>query len=1108
MNRTLFIFFAVAVVWLPRILHASGLPHHVLSVRIDPDRGTLVSEDRVTLPASSGAEAYFTLHAGLEPAVTTPGAVLRKTAEVPGAVPLERFQVTLPAGVHAFTVKYSGAIRHPLEQVGDEQARGYKSTGGIISDEGVFLSGSSGWYPELGAGLVTFELETAMPGSWDTVSQGERTDQKSGDGATVTRWNSPEPQEEIYLVAGRFTEFLRPAGKTATMVFLREPDSGIASKYLDATAGYLSLYEKLIGPYPYKKFALVENFWETGFGMPSFTLLGPTIIRLPFIINTSYPHEILHSWWGNCVFPEYGKGNWSEGLTAYLADHLLKEQQGQGAEYRLTTLQKYADYVREGRDFPLTRFTSRHSSATEAVGYGKSLLFFHMLRLEMGDRAFIDGLRLFYGRHRFSTASWEDLRASFETASGKKLAAEFGQWLRRPGAPELRLERASALQPGGGHAVRFRVRQEQGGTPYRLHIPLAVTLEGDQQAFQAAVFLSGRSQTYTLEVPGRPLRIDLDPEFDVFRRLSRDEIPPAISQALGSRKLLVVLPASAGEGLLSAYRELARSIAGSGPDEVVVKLDREVGEMPRDSSVAVLGWENRLLPKALLSLSGYPVNADGESVRLGSADLPKRGRSFVLTAPGEDRDAAVLIIATDRAEALPGLGRKLPHYHKYSYLAFEGGEPENVAKGRWPVLDSPLTAHLPGTDRKQARVGMGKLGTRKPLAELPPFFSKERMMETVRFLSGPGLKGREPGTPELEQAAAYIAEKFREAGLSPGGDGDGSYYQEWGDLELTRNMRNVIGVIPGTRPERAQESVVVGAHYDHTGPGMPAGRAEDRGKLHPGADDNASGVAVLIELARVLRENFTPRRSIVFVAFDGEELGKKGSKFYVANERRYPAVKAVGMLNLDTVGRLEKRKLLALGADTAGEWPHIFRGAAFVTGVEIEMAADDLDSGDQRSFAEAGIPAVQLFSGPHLDYHRPTDTAEKIDANGLAKVAAVAKEAVEYLADREEPLTPAGTSRTTAGAGPGTKRKVSLGAVPDFAFGGEGMRLSGVVPGSPAEQAGMKEGDVIVRVNAAPVKGLKDLSDILKTMKSGEKASVVFLREGKEMKIEAEVREH
>ena len=323
----------------------------------------------------------------------TPGVKITKEADALRAVPVEVYRVRLPAGTRTFTLQYRGVIDHPLEAAGAEQARGFQDSPGLITGDGVVLSGNTNWYPDTGTGLMTFELEVTLPEKWDAVSQGERTLHELKKKKTTVRWRSPEPQEEIYLVAAKFIEYDKPAGHAEAMAFLRTPDPGLAGKYLDATASYLALYDKLIGPYPYKKFALVENFWETGFGMPSFTLLGPKIIRLPFIINTSYPHEILHNWWGNSVFPEYEKGNWSEGLTAYLADHLMKEQQGGGAEYRLDTLQKYADYVLGGRDFPLTQFRTRHSPSSEAIGYGKALMFFHMLRLELGDDVFKQGIQ-------------------------------------------------------------------------------------------------------------------------------------------------------------------------------------------------------------------------------------------------------------------------------------------------------------------------------------------------------------------------------------------------------------------------------------------------------------------------------------------------------------------------------------------------------------------------------------------------------------------------------------------------------------------------------------------------------------------------------------------
>jgi len=178
-----------------------------------------------------------------------------------------------------------------------------------------------------------------------------------------------------------------------------------------------------------------------------------------------------------------------------------------------------------------------------------------------------------------------------------------------------------------------------------------------------------------------------------------------------------------------------------------------------------------------------------------------------------------------------------------------------------------------------------------------------------------------------------------------------------------------------------------------------------------------------------------------------------------------------------------------------------------VTGVDIETVSQELDSSDQKSFQEKGVPAVQLFSGPNADYHRITDTFDKIDAEGLVKVAAVAKEAVEYLAGRSEPLTGAGAAPATTQPSTKTERKVSLGTIPDFSYQGKGFRLSGVMPGSPAEAAGMKEGDVIIRINTVSVGGLKDFSDILKTLKPGDRVNIAFLRTGREMKVDAVVQE-
>jgi aminopeptidase N len=701
----------------PLSVNASDLVHHDLKVTLSPAEHRLSVIDAITLPAGTPDELTFELHAGLRPESTSPGVKLTKEGDVDRAVPVEVYRVRLPAAVRAFTLKYRGVIDHPLEEAGAEQARGFRDSPGLITSEGVVLSGNTSWYPELGEGLMTFALEVELPEKWDAVSQGERTLHELKEKKTVVRWQASEPQDEIYLVAAKFTEYDKPTGRAEAMAFLRTPDPGLAGKYLDAAASYLALYEKLIGPYPYKKFALVENFWETGFGMPSFTLLGPKIIRLPFIINTSYPHEILHNWWGNSVFPEYEKGNWSEGLTAYLADHLMKEQQGDGAEYRLNTLQKYADYVSAGKDFPLAQFRSRHSSSSEAIGYGKGLMFFHMLRLELGDDAFKRGIQGFYKNYAFRSAGFDELRMSFETASGKDLAREFEQGVARTGAPVLTVSEANTLAVRDGFILSARLEQTQPGEAYFLRVPVAVTMGGRDKTFQTIVEMRGKKMEMNLRVPGRPVRLDIDPEFDLFRRLDREELPPAISQALGAKKMLVLLPASAPKELLQAYRELASSIGRSGPDEVEVRLDAEAQALPSDRAVTLLGWENLFLNEATAALSGYEVRINPKAVRINRTEIKRSGHAFVFSARlPKNKDLALLFIAADRSAALPGLGRKLPHYHKYCYLAFEGAEPDNVAKGRWPVVNSPLSVLLPDADGRAHKVGIGKLTAREPLA--------------------------------------------------------------------------------------------------------------------------------------------------------------------------------------------------------------------------------------------------------------------------------------------------------------------------------------------------------------------------------------------------------
>ncbi|VFN07434.1 MAG: Peptidase family M28, partial [Candidatus Kentron sp. G] len=261
------------------------------------------------------------------------------------------------------------------------------------------------------------------------------------------------------------------------------------------------------------------------------------------------------------------------------------------------------------------------------------------------------------------------------------------------------------------------------------------------------------------------------------------------------------------------------------------------------------------------------------------------------------------------------------------------------SKGRWPVTDSPMT--------KLFREGAERAKLPASIALIDPVssFDAARMMETVRYLSDGKRQGRGLGSRGLEQAAEYIAESFRQAGLKPGGD-NGGYFQSFtarGKDGEPRTTKNVIGVIPGRHPQLSARNLVIGAHYDHLGLGWPDVREYNKEKVHPGADDNASGVAVMLELAQVLGREHQPGRTIVFAAFSAEEAGRLGSKHYVENERNYPVSQAIAMLNLDSVGRLFDNKLMVLGAQTASEWQHIVT-ARVISGVASHIQVEETEA--------------------------------------------------------------------------------------------------------------------------------------------------------------------
>jgi aminopeptidase YwaD len=379
-----------------------------------------------------------------------------------------------------------------------------------------------------------------------------------------------------------------------------------------------------------------------------------------------------------------------------------------------------------------------------------------------------------------------------------------------------------------------------------------------------------------------------------------------------------------------------------------------------------------------------------------------------------------------------------------------------------------------------------------------------RLQRDIAWLADDRLEGRGTGTAGNDSAAAWLARRHASLGLRPLA-ADSGYLQRFvaRSAQMAHEGRadgmatqNVVAVVPGRDPALRGEYVVIGAHFDHLGR-SPAGAMDPEAKdaIRNGADDNASGTAAVLELARLFAAR-PARRSIVVAHFSGEELGLLGSQWFV-DHAPVPLDSIVAMVNFDMVGRLRNDKLIVYGVTTARELPGIVDSANVAPRLAISAVGDGFGPSDHSSFYAKGIPVLHFFTDLHEDYHRASDDAAKIDAPGEARVVAVAERVVREIADRPVRLTPVRSAAPAPVAGGREGSNVYLGSIPDMSAGDTlGLRLSGVRGGSPADAAGLRAGDVIVELGGRPVKDLYSYSDALYAHQPGDRVAIVFLRNG------------
>jgi len=377
----------------------------------------------------------------------------------------------------------------------------------------------------------------------------------------------------------------------------------------------------------------------------------------------------------------------------------------------------------------------------------------------------------------------------------------------------------------------------------------------------------------------------------------------------------------------------------------------------------------------------------------------------------------------------------------------------------------------------------------------------QRVLADVRFLADDRQEGRGVGTAGLGRAGAYIRDAFARAGLQ-------ASFQDFtipADAPAVLHTalagtatRNVVAILSGASPTLRGEVVVIGAHYDHLGlGGFGAMDPDSTGRVHNGADDNASGTAALLEVARLLTSR-RPARTIVFVAFSGEELGTLGSSFFVQHPMPQPVDSIYAMLNMDMVGRLRSARLLALGSATAKEFPALLDSLNTPPRFDLHASGDGWGPSDHAVFFAARRPVLHFFTDLHDDYHRSTDDWNKINVSGLAQVAQFVADLAWTLANRPGPLTFVDAPRPLATAGGGSGYGAYLGTIPDMtgSGGATGVRITGVRAGSPAEQAGLKGGDVITAIGAKVVANLFDMTEALRSHRPGDTVVIEVRRDG------------
>lgn len=566
-----------------------GIVSHELKIELDPETHMISATDMVTLDGPVSGLFNFVLNKNFTiESITCNGSDLdftemeffgSDTGEVDASSNLMIVQANLDSDM--FEISYSGEIYDPIDPgKALSHVRG-DYTSGLIAPEGIYLSSESGWYPDTWDSMALYSIQVYLPEGWVSISQGNKIVEEGG----YDVWWTDVASDGCVLVANQYFVNSRVIGDVVCSTYFYQDNPDLSNQFLDKLEDYLPIYSDLFGPYPYSRFDVVENFFSTGYGMPGFTLLGSHVLMMPYAtLEGSLGHELVHCWWGNYVYPDWENGNWCEGLTAFSTNYLWNEIAGgeeQAKDYRFGQMMKYSIQVTDEDEYPIRQFRSKWTEVDGHIGYGKTAGVFIQLRDIVGEDIFFESLREITRRFGGKHADWDDFENVFEGLSGKDLTTFFDSWIETTDLPDLHLENISTTEEEDGWVTSYRVAQD--GTQFQLSLPVLITTV-DGETAELKTELNGTVVEARIKTAEKPVSIEIDPDYTIFRRLDISEIPPCLNSTLASDNLIIILPSGGTEDIVEVrsyygteeqsvhdlYQGLAERVIQSGHDARII----------------------------------------------------------------------------------------------------------------------------------------------------------------------------------------------------------------------------------------------------------------------------------------------------------------------------------------------------------------------------------------------------------------------------------------------------------------------------------------------------------------------------------------------------------